>query len=126
MGLFDNVLGNAGRADSLQAQKEYGFLLVENEQVWAAYLLIRDMILFTDRRLILIDKQGLTGQKVSYHSVPYKSIVHFTVETAGMIDLDAELTVWISGQQKPLLQKRFGRNVDIYEVQAIMAMFVAK
>ncbi|WP_280394565.1 PH domain-containing protein [Nocardia brasiliensis] len=126
MGLFDGMIGNAGRVDSRQAQEEYAHLLVEEERVWAAYLVVRDVILFTERRVILIDKQGITGQKVSYHSIPYRSIVHFTVESAGMLDMDAELTIWISGQPKPLLQKRFSRNIDIYEMQAILALFVAK
>ncbi|MFB8281097.1 PH domain-containing protein [Nocardia colli] len=126
MGLFDGFIGNAGRVDSRQAQEEYAHLLVEQERVFAAYLLVRDVVLFTERRLLLIDKQGITGHKISYHSIPYRSIIHFSVESAGMLDLDAELTVWISGQAKPLLHQRFGRNVDIYEVQAILASFVAK
>ncbi|KAA8881888.1 PH domain-containing protein [Nocardia colli] len=126
MGFLDGLIGNAGRVDSAAAQQEYAKLFVADEQVRAAYLLIRDMILFTDRRLILIDKQGITGQKVSYHSIPYRAIVHFTVETAGVFDLDAELTVWISGLAQPLLQKRFSKQVDVYEVQAILASFVAK
>ena len=79
--------------------QEYGRLLAQDEPVQAAYQLIRDAFIFTDRRLILIDKQGVTGRKVSYHSIPYRSITHFTVETAGRFDLDAELTIWLSGGQ---------------------------
>jgi hypothetical protein len=67
--------------------------------VHTAYLLIRDTILFTDRRLILIDKQGITGKKTEYHSIPYRSITHFAVETAGTFDLDAELKIWV-GQRR--------------------------
>ncbi|MFJ4819860.1 PH domain-containing protein [Streptomyces sp. NPDC088801] len=100
-------------------------LLGHGEQVHAAFLLIRDTILFTDRRLILIDKQGITGKKVEYHSVPYRSITHFAVETAGTFDLDAELKIWLSGSQLPI-QKTFTKGVDIYEVQAILTQFVAR
>jgi hypothetical protein len=119
------LFGNAHTIDPASAQQDYARLLGESEQVQAAYLLIRDTILFTDRRLILVDKQGITGKKVEYHSVPYKSITHFAVETAGTFDLDAELKIWISGNATPI-QKTFTKGVDIYEVQAVLTQFVAK
>ncbi|MGX1119275.1 hypothetical protein RKD37_004638 [Streptomyces ambofaciens] len=95
------LFGNAHSIDPGQAQQEYARLLGQGEQVHAAYLLIRDTILFTDRRLILVDKQGITGKKTEYHSIPYRSITHFAVETAGHFDLDAELKIWLSGSQAP-------------------------
>lgn len=124
MGLLDGIMGNAGRIDPGEAQREYGKLFGQGETVYAAYLLVRDAILFTNRRLILVDKQGVTGRKTSYHSIPYRAITHFSVETAGTFDLDAELVVWIAGTSEPL-QKRFNRQVDIYEVQGILSHFVA-
>lgn len=95
------------------------------EQVHAAYRLIRDSFVFTDRRLILVDKQGMSGRKVEYHSIPYRSITHFSVETAGTFDLDAELKIWLSGTSVPI-QKQFGKGVDVYEVQALLSAFVAR
>ncbi|MFI2641486.1 PH domain-containing protein [Streptomyces sp. NPDC018610] len=121
MGLF----GNAHSIDPAEAQQEYKRLLGHGEQVHAAHLLIRDTILFTDRRLILVDKQGITGKKTEYHSIPYRSITHFSVETAGHFDLDAELKIWVSGTAAPI-EKTFTKGVDIYEVQAILTQFVAK
>ncbi|MEV0357172.1 PH domain-containing protein [Nocardia sp. NPDC050697] len=123
MGLIDGIMGNAGGVDPARAQQEYGRLLGNGEQIYSAYILVRDAMLFTNRRLILVDKQGLSGRKVSYHSVPYRSITHFAVETAGTFDLDAELVIWISGAPEPL-QKKFNRQVDIYEVQGILSHFV--
>ncbi|WP_181764296.1 PH domain-containing protein [Streptomyces albidus (ex Kaewkla and Franco 2022)] len=119
------LFGNAHTIDPVTAQQEYARLLGHGEQVHAAYLLIRDTILFTDRRLVLVDKQGMTGKKVEYHSVPYRSISHFAVETAGTFDLDAELKIWISSDPNPI-QKTFTKGVDIYEVQAILTQFVAR
>jgi hypothetical protein len=119
------LFGNASTIDPASAQQDFARLLGQNEQVHAAYLLIRDSILFTDRRLILVDKQGITGKKVEYHSIPYRSITHFSVETAGTFDLDAELKIWISGTAAPV-EKTFTKGVDIYEVQAILTQFVAK
>lgn len=119
------LFGNAHTVDPGKAQRDYARLLGQGEQVYAAYQLIRDTILFTDRRLILVDKQGITGKKVEYHSIPYKSITHFAVETAGTFDLDAELKIWISSSATPI-EKTFTKGVDIYEVQAILTQFVAR
>ncbi|MDL5202719.1 PH domain-containing protein [Streptomyces sp. ALI-76-A] len=121
MGMF----GNAHTVDPSQAQQDYARLMGAGEQVQAAYQLVRDVILFTDRRLLLVDKQGITGKKVEYHSIPFRSITHFAVETAGTFDLDAELKIWVSGNSVPI-QKTFTKGVDIYEVQAILTQFVAK
>ncbi|MFX4292515.1 PH domain-containing protein [Streptomyces bohaiensis] len=120
MGIF----GNAHTVDPAAAQEEYARLFGQGERVYAAYLLVRDTILFTDRRLILVDKQGLTGKKVEYHSIPYRSITHFAVETAGTFDMDGELKIWLSGDSVPIT-KTFTKGVDIYEVQAILTQYVA-
>ncbi len=117
-------MGNASRLDPAAAAREYGRLLGQGEQVHAAYLLVRDAFLFTDRRLILVDKQGVTGRKVEYHTVPYRSITHSSVETAGTFDLDAELRIWLSGSDAPIAEQ-FGKGVDVYEVQALLSRYVA-
>ncbi|HSO46834.1 MAG TPA: PH domain-containing protein [Rhizobiaceae bacterium] len=92
-------------------------ILAPGERVEHAYQLIRAYFVFTDKRLALVDKQGLTGRKLAYHSIPYESIVHFSVETAGTFDLDAQLMIWISGTADPI-QKQFNKKLCIYEVQA--------
>lgn len=125
MGILDGLMGNASRVDPAAAAQEYGRLLAHGEVVHAAYVLVRDAMVFTDRRLIFVDKQGVTGRKISYHSVPYRAITHFSVETAGTFDLDAELKIWISGTHEPLHQE-FRKGVDVYEVQAMLASFVAR
>ena len=125
MGLLSGITGNASRLDPGKAAGEYGRLLARDEQVHAAYQLVRDAFLFTDRRLILVDKQGVTGRKVEYHTIPYKSITHFAVETAGTFDLDAELKIWISSTAEPVA-KQFGRGVDVYEVQALLSTYVGR
>lgn len=125
MGLLDGIMGNASRIDTAQAVQDYGRLLGRGEQVQAAYQLVRDAFLFTDRRLIMVDKQGMTGRKIEYHTIPYRSITHFSVETAGTFDLDAELKIWLSGSQTPIA-KQFGKGVDVYEVQALLTHYVAR
>lgn len=125
MGLFDGVLGNASKIDTRKIAAEFERILAPGEQVEHAYQLIRDYFVFTDKRLVLVDKQGLTGSKVEHHSIPYKSITHFSIETAGTFDLDAELKIWISGTPVPL-QKQFNKTLNIYEVQAVLASYVLR
>lgn len=124
MGVLGGMMGNASKIDPQAAATEYARLLGQGEEVHCAYQLVRDAFLFTNRRLIMVDKQGMTGKKVEYHSILYKSISHFAVETAGNFDLDAELKIWISGNMTPI-QKQFGKGVDIYEVQALLTHYVA-
>lgn len=125
MGFFDGMMGNASEVDPAEAQREFSRILAKDERIEKAYKLIRDLFIFTDKRLILVDKQGLTGKKVEYHSIPYKSITHFSIETAGSFDLDAELKIWISGNALPL-QKQFNKNLNIYELQTVLAEYVLK
>ena len=125
MGFLDGMLGNASKVDSVKIQDEFGRILAPSEKVEHAYQLIRDYFVFTDRRLVLVDKQGITGSKIEYHSIPYKSITHFSIETGGTFDLDAELKIWISGTVLPV-QKRFNKKLSIYEVQGVLASYISK
>lgn len=125
MGFFDGMMGNAAEINVTELHREFSRILSTGERIEKAYKLIRDLFIFTDKRLILVDKQGLTGKKVEYHSIPYKSITHFSIETAGSFDLDAELKIWISGNALPL-QKQFNKNLNIYELQTVLAEYVLK
>lgn len=125
MGLLDGLLGNASRMDVAKIQQEFAQVLAPGEQLEHAYQLIRDYFVFTNQRLVLVDKQGLTGSKVEYHSIPYKSITHFSVETGGHLDLDAELKIWISGTALPV-QKRFNKHLSIHDVQRVLAGYVLR
>lgn len=123
MGLLSGLLGNASAVNGEDLAREFGQLLAPQEAVICGYKLVRDVFIFTDKRLLVIDKQGLTGRKTEYHSIPYRSITHFSVETAGSFDLDAELKIWVSGNPMPF-QKTFSKQVNIYEVQAVLAQAV--
>jgi Bacterial PH domain len=123
MGIFDGIMGNASEVNIAEVQSEFSKILANNERIDRAYKLIRDMFIFTNKRLILVDKQGLTGKKIEYHSIPYNKINHFSIETAGNFDLDAELKIWISGSATPI-QKQFNKSLNIYEIQSILAEYV--
>lgn len=123
MKLLDGLLGNASKIDNEKIEQEFAPVLAPGERVEHAYQVLRDYFVFTNRRLVLVNKQGITGNKVEYHSVPYRSITHFSVETAGHFDLDAELKIWLSGTPTPL-QKTFNKRLSIYEVQSVLAAYV--
>ena len=125
MGLFSGILGNASNTSSESVERDLEKIMLDDEKVEHAYKLIRDLIVFTNRRLILVDKQGVTGKKTEYHSIPYKSITQYSIETAGHFDLDAELKIWISGTALPL-QKNFNSSLNVYELQRILAEYCLK
>lgn len=122
MGIFNGLMGNASEVNLENIRKEYDSILSSTERIEKAYRLIRDMFIFTNKRLILVDKQGVTGKKTEYHSIPYKSITHFSIETTGHFDLDAELKIWISGTALPI-EKQFNNSVSVYELQKVLAEY---
>ena len=81
------------RRSTLQPHSVSSHNCAAGERVEKGYQLIRDPFLFTDKRLICVNRQGITGSKVSYLSIPCRTITRFSVETAGTFDLDAELKV---------------------------------
>jgi len=126
MGLFSALLGNAGAVDQEELTSKYGQLLTEGEEIELGFKLIRDTFIFTSKRLILIDVQGLTGSKIEYKTITYKSISRFSIETAGTFSLDAELKIWISSEAQPSIKKQFNKSVNVYHVQKVLAHHVLK
>lgn len=123
MGLLSGLLGHSSKADIAELQEEFAPMLVEGEQLLAAYRILRDSMVFTTKRLILVDKQGMTGSKAEYHSIPYARIVRFSKESAGIMDLEAELKIWVVGQPQPIA-KTFTRNANVNEVYQLLSRAV--
>lgn len=121
MGVLNKILGNASEVSSEKLNQKYARLLIDGELVELGFKLFRDVFMFTNKRLILIDVQGLTGSKVEYKCLPYKHISRFSLETAGTFDLDAELKIWISSEDTPTVSKKFNKSINIYEVQKYLA-----
>ena len=126
MGLFSALLGNAGAVSQEELTKKYAQLLTEGEHIELGFKLVRDTFIFTNKRLILIDVQGITGNKTEYKTITYKSISRFSIETAVKFDLDAELKIWISSEVQPSIKKLFNKSVNVYEVQKVLAHHVLK
>ena len=124
MGLFSGIMGNASTVTTEQLTKDFGNLLIDKEVIELGFKLIRDTFIFTNKRLILVDIQGLTGSKTEYKSISYRSISRFSVETAGTFELDAELKIWISSETIPSIRKQFNKAVNVYDVQKVLANYV--
>lgn len=125
MGLFNAILGNASEANQQDVEREFAPLLIAGEEIEGAFKVIRDMFVFTNKRLILAEKQ-LVGTKVDYLSIPYSSIKKFSKESAGIMDMDAELKIWLSHEDEPI-KKQFGKSGDnINQVYKILSTYVLK
>ncbi|MGV7031434.1 PH domain-containing protein [Methylobacterium symbioticum] len=120
MGFLDGLLGHGSDLGPREVDEQMAGILVEGEAVRVAFRVIRDLFVFTDRRLILVDRQGLTGRKVSYLTVPYRAITSFAVETAGTFDLDSELKIWVSGRPDPI-ERTLGRGANVLGIQQAIA-----
>jgi len=99
-----------------------GNLLIENEQVIGSYSSMRDKVVFTNKRIISVNVQGLTGTKRDFTSFPYSKIQIYSVETAGTIDLDAELELFFSGDIN-IKFEFFGSN-NIEEIGRMISRFI--
>jgi Bacterial PH domain len=120
MGLISKLLGQASDLSSEQARQELDGVLLPDEPVEVAFKVVRDLFVFTDRRLILVDKQNLTGRKVEYLIIPYRSITAYSIQNAGTLDMDSELKIWISGRSDPF-QKALKSGANIRGIQTAIA-----
>ena len=125
MGLFTGAAKTAGSSETKKLHAEFGQLLVDGEIIEVGFVVFRDTFLFTNKRLILVDIQGISGRQMEYYSIPYNRIMKFSVQTGGSFDLDAELKIWIGNDTIPL-EKKFNKDVNIYEVQKVLANHVLR
>jgi len=104
---------------------EFGQLLIDGEIIEEGFVVVRDTFLFTNKRLILIDIQGISGRQLEYLSIPYGNIRKFSILTGGSFDLNAELKLWLGNDTIPL-EKKFNKDVNIYDLQKVLASHVLK
>lgn len=97
-------------------------MFIEGELVVAAFQSIRDGVLFTNKRIIAINVQGITGKKKDFTSLPYSKIQAFSVETAGVLDLDSELELWFSGLGK--VKFEFVSRADVPGIARIIGGYM--
>ena len=120
--LTDSSFMNLKAISLQEIRSEVNDLLVEGEQPVAAFRTVRDQVIFTTKRIFVINVQGITGKKTAYFSYPYSKIQYFGVETAGVLDIDSELVLAFNNGAK--LSFDFKSNVDIRALSRIIADYV--
>lgn len=94
--------------------------IITDEEIVGAYQSIRDGVIFTSKRIIAINAQGVTGKKKDFTNIPYNKITTFSLETSGVFDLDSELEIYISGVGKVKFQ--FTGSTNVKEICKIISL----
>lgn len=103
-------------------RKEVMIFLLKDEEIIQAFETIRDQVVFTTKRIFVINVQGITGKKIAYISYPYSKIQYFGIETAGMLDIDSELIIAFNDGNK--LSFDFKKGVNIIEISKTISEFI--
>ena len=111
-----------GQVELSEVSGQVAPLLVEGEQMFASFKGMRDYIVFTSKRIIAVNVQGITGKKKDFTSLPFSKVQAFSVETAGTFDLDAELELWFSGLGK--VKFEFKGKTDVAYLNKLVAHYV--
>ena len=108
---------------SLQSVRpEVPTLLVNGENMVMAFQTVRDQVIFTDKRIFVVNVQGITGKRTSYFSYPYSKVQYFGIETAGVLDIDSELVFAFSNGAR--LQFDFKSKVDIRKISMMVSNYI--
>lgn len=124
MGFLNGLLGTASKADMSKVAQEFNDLTIPGEEIQSAYQLVRDLIVFTNYRLIFVDKQGMTGKKKEYVCIPYRSVDFYSIETAGHMDLDSEIKIWVRNRPAAI-ELKFRRGEHLNDVFKALSYYVA-
>jgi hypothetical protein len=120
MGILDALMGHGSEVAAKEVAGRLEGVLLPDETAMLAFRLFRDFFAFTEKRLIIVEIQGVTGRKVEYLTIPYRSITRYSLETVGTFDTDAELKIWISGDSTPI-ERTLGKGTDIPGIQLALA-----
>lgn len=120
--LGDSNLMNLKEMPISSVRSEVTGLLTTGEEIAQSYQTVRDQVVFTNKRVIVINVQGITGKKTSYFSYPFSKVQYFGVETAGVMDIDSELVLIFSDGNR--LQFDFKSKVDIRGICSLVSNYV--
>lgn len=120
--VLDANLLNLKEINPSQARAEVKDLMVDGETIVQCFMTVRDQVIFTDKRVFVVNVQGITGKKVSYFSYPYSKVVTYGIETAGLLDIDSELLITM--QNGIHLQFDFKSQVDIKRIVSNIQKYI--
>lgn len=101
---------------------EVASLLVNGEEVLSAYKGVRDYVVFTNKRAIAVNVQGVTGKKKDITSLPYSRVQAFSSETSGVLDIDSELQLYFSGLGK--VRFEFTGSSNVVQLSQAIASYI--
>ncbi len=119
MGLLNLILGASSSVDPAEIATDVSRFLPDDEKIVAAYRTYRDLFVFTNRRLITADKEGMTGKKQAWTFMPYNHIVRYSITTTGYFEVECELRLWTMGQPEPVIHE-FRNDKCIMEICQIL------
>lgn len=120
--LGDANLMNLKEIPNASIRPEVASLFVPGEEVVQSFQTIRDQVIFTSKRVFVVNVQGITGKKISYFSYPYSKVQYYGIETAGVLDIDSELILAFSNGAH--LQFDFKSKVDVKRICASISNFI--
>ena len=120
--LFDANTFNLKEIKLSEIREEVRSLLQDDESIECAFMTIRDQVIFTSKRIFVVNVQGITGKKVSYLSYPYSKIQYYGIETAGLLDIDSELILAFNNGAH--LQFDFKTAVDVLKLNNLISRYV--
>ena len=119
---FQNGVFKLKKTNENSVAKDISPLFIEGEQLIGCYKGVRDYVVFTNKRVIAVNVQGVTGKKKDFTSLPYAKVQAFSVETAGHLDLDSELDLWFSGLG--MVRFEFTGGSDIVQIGKLIGMYI--
>ena len=109
-------------ADEDKSLKLVSPILVDDEEIFASFKTVRDMVVFTNKRVIAINVKGVTGSKKDFTSMPYSKVQAFSVETSGTFDMDSEVELWFSGLGS--VKFEFLCTFDIHTFNRLLGQYI--
>ena len=107
-----------------EVRDEVKGLLVMDESVIMAFKTVRDQLVFTDKRIISIDVQGITGKRKSFASMPYSKIQFFTIQTQGFLEIFPDSELFLVFENGFTAQFEFKGSVDIGKIGRMISEYV--
>ena len=112
--------------DSSEVRNEVQNFLIENEEIIFAFKTFRDQVIFTNKRIIAIDVQGITGKRKSFSTLPYSTIQFFEIQTQGFMEIFPDSELFVQYANGFTAQFEFKGNVDICKIGKIISSYVLK
>ena len=119
---YDTQYLNLKELEISKVRSEVKDLLVDGESIECAFHTVRDQVLFTNKRIIIINVTGIVGKRIIYLSYPYSRIQYFGIETAGVFDIDSEMVFAFTNGS--MLQFDFKARVDIRAISKLVSKYV--